>query len=142
MKISNLDFKCVSMMYNLGVFREGVSASRCVFGPNIRAEWLKGLLPMMDQTKTALMSVIQMDRSITEEMRKSALAILSGSKAAVCPLVVSRSDAAKMLGLGPKRIDDFTRNGKLKRFRIPGSSRATGILCSSIEKLVADGTVD
>lgn len=101
---------------------------------------------MMEQTKTALVSVIQMDPTITAEMKKSALAILSGSGAVarvgcVAPLIVSRVEAAKMIGLGPKRVDDFTRRGVFKRVRFPGSSRASGILCSSIEKAIEAGVV-
>ena len=101
---------------------------------------------MMEQTKTALVSVIRMDPTITEEMRKSALAILSGSSVPsretfVSPRVVSRREAAIMIGLGPKRVDDFTRRGILKRVKFPGASRASGILCSSIEKAIEAGVV-
>ena len=99
---------------------------------------------MLANVKTMIVTAIGMDPSITDDMKMLALKILSGSGNDVrCgsgePLVVSRSEAARMIGVGPKRIDDFTRRGDLKRVFLPGCSRATGILRSSIENVVMAG---
>lgn len=99
---------------------------------------------MMAQTKSLMSNLFQMDPTITEDTRKAALAVLSGSAVSgggVRVLVVSRSEAARMIGLGPKRVDHLTNIGVLKRVRFPGSSRASGILASSVEEAVASGVV-
>lgn len=99
---------------------------------------------LSDNFKTSWAILMNMEPSITSERQMLALKILSdGPDAVRCgtvdPLVVSRNEAAKMIGLTPKRIDDFTRSGKLKRVYMPGCRRATGILRSSIEDVVMSG---
>lgn len=99
---------------------------------------------MLDGTKTALVGVMSIDPSITTEMQALALKVLSGGPGKVyCggvePLVVSRNEAARMIGFTPKRVDDFTRRGILKRVYMPGCKRATGILRTSVEDVVMAG---
>lgn len=100
---------------------------------------------MLEGTKTVLIGVMGTDPSITTEMKSLVLKVLSDGPGSVhCgvvdPLVVSRSEAARLIGLTPKRVDDFTRSGKLKRVYMPGCSRATGILRSSIEDVIMSGS--
>lgn len=125
---------------------EDWAASRCVLGPvNPRRTTIKRRKSnMLANTKTLVVAAINTDPSISDDMKMLALKVLSGHGkevygGSVAPLVVSRSEAATMMGLGPKRIDDFTRGGILKRVYMPGSSRATGILRSSVESAVMSG---
>lgn len=99
---------------------------------------------LSENFKTSWAMLMNMEPGITSERQMLALKILSDGPGAVhCggvePLVVSRNEAARMIGLTPKRVDDFTRSGKLKRVYMPGCSRATGILRSSIEDVVMSG---
>ena len=94
--------------------------------------------------KTSFAMLMNMEPSITTERQMLALKILSDGPGAVhCgevdSLVVSRIEAAKMIGFTPKRVDDFTRRGIFKRVYMPGGKRATGILRKSVEDVVMAG---
>ena len=101
-------------------------------------------MTLSDNFKTAWAMLMNMEPGITAERQMLALKILSDGPGAVrCgdiePLVVSRKEAARMIGLTPKRVDDFTRSGVLKRVYMPGCRRATGILRRSVEDVVIAG---
>ncbi len=49
--------------------------------------------------------------------------------------IIRRDEASRLLGVGPKRIDQLCRAGTLKRIYAPGTSRALGIAEASIRAL-------
>jgi len=49
--------------------------------------------------------------------------------------IIRRDEASKLLGVGPKRVDQLCRAGTLKRIYAPGTTRALGISEASIRAL-------
>ncbi len=99
---------------------------------------------MTSATKETLTGLFKMDPSITSDQAKTCIMFLSGSLGTLdgCEVrarVVSREDAGRLMGIGPKRVDDFSRLGILRRVYYPGNSRASGILVSSIDDDIAKG---
>ena len=99
---------------------------------------------MTSATRETLKGLFKMDPSITSDQAKACIVFLSGSHGAldshgVKPMVVSRREAAVLMGITPRRVDDFSRLGVLRRVYYPGNSRATGILMSSVDDIIAQG---
>ena len=99
---------------------------------------------MTAQTKAFLAQVIKSDPTVSAAESKAFAMFIDGAynmdrESGVVQRVVSREDAAKILGLGVKRVDDFTRCGALRRVYLPGNKRATGILMESIDAVIAQG---
>lgn len=99
---------------------------------------------MSPNTKTLVVTVLDQDPSITMDMKMLALKVLGGSVkevrgGSVEPLIVSRGEAARIMGVSPKRVDVYMSAGKLKRVYMMGGKKATGILRSSIDSAVMAG---
>ena len=95
-----------------------------------------GKKEMTEQTKMVLMQVFKADRSVSPEEARAFASFMGGG---IVQRVASREDAAKILGIGVKRVDDFTRSGALRRVYYSGNRRASGILMSSIDDMIAQG---
>ena len=54
--------------------------------------------------------------------------------------IVRRSEAAELLGVTPKRIDQLSRTGILKRIYAPGTVKAIGVSESSLRALTEQGS--
>ena len=92
----------------------------------------------------ALKSFLKVDPSITQNQINACLTILRGEgdlseNRSVSQVVLSREEVAQMMGISPKRVDDFSRGGYLKRVYFPGCVRASGILRSSVDSLIKSG---
>lgn len=99
---------------------------------------------MTAQTRAFLTQVIKSDPTVSAAESKAFAMFIDGAYNAehgggVVQRVVSREDAAKILGLGVKRVDDFTRRGALRRVYLPGNKRASGILMASIDAVISQG---
>ena len=91
---------------------------------------------MTAQTKMVLMQVFKSDRTVSPEEARAFASFMGGG---VVQRVASREEAAQILGIGVKRVDDFTRSGALRRVYYSGNRRASGILMSSIDDMIAQG---
>lgn len=112
---------------------------------------------MTVQSKEFLTQFLKSDPTISPEAAKTCLLVLSGSvdAAKTClsvlsgsvdnakggefeDRVLSRQEAARFLGVGLKRLDDFSRSGMLERVYFPGCKRASGVLLSSVRGLMTN----
>lgn len=59
----------------------------------------------------------------------------SGAAKNIIQRIVRRDEAATLLGVSVKRVDQLSRAGILKRISAPGTSRAIGISEASIRAL-------
>ena len=95
---------------------------------------------MMPSTRKAIEAVAGADPSLSSTQIKAALAILANSDPAKDrePLdrILSRREVAAILGLSEKSIDLYARKGVLQRVYIGTSSRASGILESSVRAVM------
>lgn len=97
---------------------------------------------MMPSTRKAIAAVAGADPSINPAKLKAALAVLAGDgegvQAGRDPLdrLLSRREVAGVLGLSPKAVDVYCRRGVLERVRLGASSRASGILESSLRRVL------
>jgi len=65
----------------------------------------------------------------------------SGKTKNIIQRIVRRDEAATLLGVSVKRVDQLSRAGILKRISAPGTSRAIGISEASIRALTEQGEV-
>lgn len=98
---------------------------------------------MTAEMRVALKGIFSMDPSITSDQIKTCFMVLSGSQKPCCeveilPLVVSRAEAARMMGISPRAVDVYARSGELKRVYYRGERRSSGFLRSSVEDKVAN----
>ena len=63
----------------------------------------------------------------------------TGKAAATIQRIIRRDEAAQLLGVSVKRVDQLSRAGILKRISAPGTSRAIGISEASIRALTEQG---
>lgn len=94
---------------------------------------------MLLTTRTALAAILSSDPSVTSEQRKAVLdAALAAptKKANVMPRIIRRDEAAQLLGVGVKRIDQLARANILRRITVPGTSRAIGFAEASVRAIV------
>ena len=101
---------------------------------------------MTTATRETLKGLFKMDPSITADQVRTCFLVLNGSPDVLhghgdIDRILSRKEAAEILGCGPKRVDDLTRRGVLKRFYFPGCSRASGIPRSSVESVMLAGVL-
>ena len=90
---------------------------------------------MLTSTQKAITAIAQADPSLSPKQVKAALLILSGDGSEQRePLdrLLSRREAAAILGFSVKSIDHYCRRGVLQRVTLGHSSRASGILESSV----------
>jgi len=89
-------------------------------------------------------AILSADPSVTSEQKKGALTVLSTEgKQTVMSVsrIIRREEAAQLLGVGVKRIDQLSRAGILKRITVPGTSRAIGLSEASVRALT-EGSAD
>jgi hypothetical protein len=67
--------------------------------------------------------------------------VFSGKVKNTIQRIVRRDEAATLLGVSVKRVDQLSRAGILKRISAPGTSRAIGISEASIRQLTEQGEV-
>lgn len=103
---------------------------------------------MLDATRNALKSYLVslkgLDPTITDDQVKAAIVAFDGVPSGVYMAdvdmrVISREEAARRLGVCPRRLDDYTATGKLKRFYMPGAKRALGIRVQDLNNLINAG---
>lgn len=63
----------------------------------------------------------------------------SGKTKNIIQRIIRRDEAATLLGVSVKRVDQLSRAGILKRISAPGTSRAIGISEASIRALTEQG---
>ena len=84
-------------------------------------------------------AAIAADRTISSENRIQALALLAGEpieQRPSLPAIVSRGEAARLIGRTRKRIDQIASAGFLTRVPVPGSKRALGFSEASVRALL------
>ena len=101
---------------------------------------------MFYTTKVALTAILNTDPTITADHKKAILAVVRSytqKQVDRIPRVIRRDEAAHLLGVSVKRIDQLSHAKILKRVTVPGCSRAMGLTEASVraiaEGLEADG---
>ena len=90
-----------------------------------------------------ILTVFEIDPSITEEQKSRVLAILRGEEAKPTPELrplLSRSQVAELLNKSPQAVDYYVRKGLLKKVTFGDSSRASGITEASVRALLEGPT--
>ena len=97
---------------------------------------------MLSTTKTIIQAALRGDTTLTSEQQTaiwSAIQFAEKGKAVISttpiPRVVSRQDAAKILGVSTARVNQIRQTGALKSVILPGSSRAMGFTEASVRAL-------
>ena len=101
---------------------------------------------MQDSTREIIKAACGADLSISKEMLNAAIDILSGAVAMSVDRkesredrILSRKEAAKILGMSPNRVDYYCRQkGGLRRVRLPGGSRSIGISALSVQDMISN----
>lgn len=100
---------------------------------------------MLTSTRKVFEAAASADPSITSKQIKAALAVLADADPAQYrePIdrLLSRKEAAAILSLSPKSIDVYCRRGVLQRVKLGTSSRASGILESSVRAVMESATL-
>ena len=94
---------------------------------------------MLSSTKTAITAVLNADPSIDKNTIKAAVSVLESKNNAktddTIARILSRTEVAKLLGVGAKRVDQLAYQGILKRITLPGTSRAIGYSEDDIRRI-------
>ena len=93
---------------------------------------------MQEHTRAAVEAILKSDSTVTPEERKRLLATAE-KQAALPDRVISRTEAAKRFNRCPRSLDNWVTRGLLKKWRLPGLSRATGFRESEILALLQAG---
>ena len=96
---------------------------------------------MLTTTRQALTAILAADPSISKEHQKAFMqALLTPASQPLNTLsrIIRRDEAARLLGVSVKRIDQLSRAGVLKRIKVPGTTRAIGLSEASV-RAVTDG---
>ena len=93
---------------------------------------------MQSHTRAAIEAILKSDSTVTTVERNRLLA--TEDKPAV-PLdrVISRTEAAKRFGRCARSLDNWVNRGLLKKWHLPGMTRATGFRESEIVALLQAG---
>ena len=86
-----------------------------------------------------ILTVFEIDPSITEEQKFRVLAILRGEEAKSTPELrplLSRRQVAELLNKTPQAVDFYVRKGLLEKVTFGNSSRASGISEASVRALL------
>ena len=99
---------------------------------------------MLQTTQDAVRALLKTDPSLTPQDRTAILDRLrSHTKDPAAPAnasrLIRRNDAAERLGVTPRTIDYWTKQGILTKFKLPGRTRANGFRESDIEALIQGG---
>lgn len=93
---------------------------------------------MQVHTRLAIEAILKSDTTVTPEERKRLL-MPANKGPAVPDRVISRAEAAKRFGRCPRSLDNWARRGLLKKWHLPGLSRATGFRESELAALLEVG---
>ncbi len=98
---------------------------------------------MNSVTEKLILTMLEIDPSITEEQKSRVLAILRGDEAKATPELrplLSRRQVAEILNKTPQMIDYYVRKGLLEKVTFGDSSRASGITEASVRALLESPT--
>ncbi len=97
---------------------------------------------MLGTTRQALAAILATDPSVTKEQREACLIALASSAVAANTIarIIRRDEAAKLLGVGVKRVDQLARAGVLVRVTVTGCKRAIGFSEASL-RAITEGEV-
>lgn len=90
-----------------------------------------------------ILTVFEIDPSITEEQKSRVLAILRGEESRSTPELrplLSRRQVAELLNKTPQMIDYYVKKGLLEKVTFGDSSRASGITEASVRALLESST--
>lgn len=103
---------------------------------------------MLNTTATAIKSMLQADPSLTPDDRKTILASIQNHgrtgepKTEPGPQLITRKQAASMLGRSSRLIDLLAASGDLKRVMLPGRTRALGFRRADVVALIEGGAAE
>lgn len=95
---------------------------------------------MTKQSENMLEMMFNSDPTITEEQKRRVLAVLRGDEAREDHLL-SRQQVGIMLNKSPQMVDYYCNKGLLRKVTFGESSRASGILASSVSALLHAGKI-
>lgn len=93
---------------------------------------------MLHTTKEAILAILRADPQVTKSQARAVLAAASADPSTQSePIrrIISRNEAALLLGRSVKRVDQLARAGILIRISAPGTTRAIGYTEASIRAL-------
>lgn len=94
---------------------------------------------MLESTSRAIRAICATDTTIKPDELRRALDALAGRggapAAGVIPRVISRSEAARILGVNARTVDLWARRGCLERVVPPCSTKSVGFTEDSIRAL-------
>lgn len=94
---------------------------------------------MQAYTRAAIEALLKGDATVTTAERSRMLS--SDEKQVRTPeRVISRAEAARRFGRCARSLDNWAKRGLLKKWQLPGMSRATGFRESEIAALLEKGT--
>ena len=96
---------------------------------------------MLQTTTAAIGSILKADPSITPDDRRAVLAAVrnhgrTDSPPPTGPQLITRKQAAQMLGRSPRLIDLLASTGTLTRVTLPGRVRSAGFRKSEVVSLI------
>ena len=97
---------------------------------------------MLNTTADAIKSMLKADPSITNEDRNAILATMRNhgkvepTRSDPTPQLVTRKQAAEMLGRSTRLIDLLANSGALTRIKLTGATRAAGFRKSDVIALI------
>lgn len=97
---------------------------------------------MRDTTKAAITALLAADLTCTKAEREAIAAALAGKPApaqAQAPMdrVLSRAEAARILGVRPHTVTDYARQGRIRPIRCGRKgARAVGYSAASVQALI------
>lgn len=101
---------------------------------------------MKQATKDAVQTILQNDPTVDNRNIGPAFDVLNGKTsvqmlAGAVDLTVSRRDAAKIIGVSIRMVDDLGRRGRITRAMLTGKDRAHGYSLASIRKYQSERLV-
>ncbi len=100
---------------------------------------------MLTTTTDAIKSMLKADPSLTPDDRNTILVAIKNhgktgtTKGETGPQLITRKQAAAMLGRSPRLIDLLATDGTLQRVTLPGRTRAAGFRKADVVALIEGG---
>ena len=92
---------------------------------------------MTEQTRLAITAILATDKTVKESAAKEAIAVLTGRNADLAEdKPISRSDAAKMLGVSKMTVTRWGSEGIIRRITVGGRRRAFAYSLASINDIL------
>ncbi len=96
---------------------------------------------LLDTTKTALTSILKCDPNMTPQRGKEIVRFACQDPAhapneKAIERIVRRREAAELLSVTPRCIDNWATSGLLHKVMLPGRTRAAGFRLSDVEALM------